>query len=98
VAALTASANACPEDDHMIPIEPLGTGVILPAVVVGYEFPLPRGDPDRVPGLPEWILALDQQAGGLSMRYPSVVGAVLRPAANRGRGGPRFDHLIRGSA
>lgn len=80
----------------MIHIEPLGTDVILPAFVVGYELPLPRKNPDHLTGLPRWVVTLDQQAGGLSMSYPSVVGAVLRLEANLERGKKNLAHLVRG--
>ena len=78
----------------MIHIEPLGTGVILPAFVVGYE--LPRGDPDRLRGVPSWVVAVDQQAGGLAMSYPSVVGAVLRLEANADKARKDLTRLVRG--
>lgn len=82
----------------MVIIEPLGTGVILPAFVIGYE--VPDGDAyDRVArwaASPDWVVALAQQAGGMAMRYPTVAGAVLRWADNpdRFRGDPDF--LARG--
>jgi len=79
----------------MLHIEPLGTECILPAFVVGYELPLPT-DPDRLPHLPRWLITLDQQAGGMAMSYPRVVGAVLRLEANQGRGKQSLKHLIRG--
>jgi hypothetical protein len=68
----------------MVIIEPLGTNVLLPAFVIGFE--LPEGDAyDRVSrwdSSPDWIVTFDQQAGGMCMRYPSVVGAVLRLTDN----------------
>ena len=80
----------------MIHIEPLGTNVILPAFVIGYELPLPSKNPDSLTDLPRWIVTLDQQAGGLSMSYPSVVGVVLRIEANLERGKKNLAHLVRG--
>jgi hypothetical protein len=80
----------------MIHIEPLGTDVILPAFVVGYELPLPQNDSNRMPDLPKWIVTLDQQAGGMCMSYPCVVGAVLRLEANLERGKRNLTHLVRG--
>jgi hypothetical protein len=80
----------------MIHLEPLGTDVLLPAFVVGYEFPLPGGEPDRLQGLPPWVVVVDQQAGGLAMSYPSVVGAVLRLEANAERARKDLGRLVRG--
>ncbi|MFY0565697.1 hypothetical protein ACN28E_17890 [Archangium lansingense] len=68
-------------------ISPLGTGVILPAFVVGFE--LEGSALQAVAHLddtPPWLLHLDQQAGGYCMSYPSVLGAVLRLKANLERG------------
>jgi uncharacterized protein (TIGR02996 family) len=83
-------------DAMMIHLEPLGTDVILPAFVIGYELPLPKGHPDHLPSLPRWIVTIDQQAGGMCMSYPSVVGAVLRLEANLERGKKNLAHLVRG--
>ena len=47
----------------MIHIEPLGTGVILPAFMIGYELPMPESNPDHLLDLPRWIVTVDQQAG-----------------------------------
>lgn len=80
----------------MIHIEPLGTDVILPAFVIGYELPLSRKNPDHLADLPRWIVTLDQQAGGMCMSYPSVVGTVLRLEANLERGKKNLAHLVRG--
>ncbi len=67
----------------MLRIEPLGTGIILPAFVVGYEI---SGESDaRVCHLDRslpWMLTLDQQAGGYCMSYPTVFGCVLRFSDN----------------
>jgi hypothetical protein len=78
----------------MIHIEPLGTGVILPAFVVGYE--LPRAEAALPEGMPPWVMAVDQQAGGLAMSYPSVVGAVLRLEANAHKAVKDIARLVRG--
>jgi hypothetical protein len=81
----------------MIHIEPLGTDIILPAFVIGYDVTWVSYESlDAIPDLPDWLLAIDQQAGGLSMSYPSVAGAVLRLTANRGRGFTDLNGLIRG--
>ena len=52
----------------MLRIEPLGTQVVLPAFVVGYEL---TGEADllidALEESPPWLLVLDQQAGGYSM-------------------------------
>lgn len=77
----------------MIHIEPLGTGVILPAFVVGYEV---SRSPEPLKDIPPWVVAVDPQAGGHGMSYPSVVGAVLRLEANRDKGKKDFARLVRG--
>jgi hypothetical protein len=68
----------------MVRIEPLGTGgAVLPAIVVGYEIPAEQNQRvEEFDESPDWIITLDQQAGGYCMCYPSVVGAVLRLADN----------------
>lgn len=69
-------------------IEPLGTGDLMPALLVGFG---PIGsdfDNSAWPrvagpaGLPPWLVRVDQQAGGMSMFYPSALGALLRLSAN----------------
>jgi hypothetical protein len=80
----------------MIHIEPLGSDVILPAFMIGYELPMPESNPDHLFDLPRWIVTVDQQAGGMSMSYPSVVGAVLRVGANQDKGKKDLGHLIKG--
>lgn len=80
----------------MIHIEPLHTGTILPAFVIGYELPQSAGPLMPPRELPPWIVTVDQQAGGLCMTYPSVVGAVLRLEANLDRGKMDLGRLIRG--
>jgi len=60
---------------------------VLPAVVVGFEVEddvLERAVAIADP--PDGVLLFAQQAGGLSMSYPSVVGAALPLAANADRG------------
>jgi hypothetical protein len=80
----------------MIHIEPLHTGIILPAFVIGYELS-PSAEPAMpLRELPPWVVTLDQQAGGLCMGYPSVVGAVLRLEANREQGKKDIARLVRG--
>ena len=67
----------------MIRIEPLGTDHILPAILVGFE--LSSADDqiiDHLSDAPPWLIAMDQQAGGMAMSYPCAVGAVLRLDAN----------------
>ena len=82
---------------HMLRIEPLGTQIILPAFVVGYEI---TGESDARTGdlddsIP-WMLTLDQQAGGYCMSYPSVLGCVLRFADNVERCRSNAADIIRG--
>jgi hypothetical protein len=67
---------------HLVDIAPLGTGVLLPAIVVGYEVTQSAVEivdvvPDEVE-VPSWIWFVSQQAGGYCMEYPSVLGAILR--------------------
>jgi hypothetical protein len=81
----------------MVRIEPLGTGIILPAIVIGYE--LATADQyQRVERIecPEWIIAIDHQAGGYCMRYPTLVGAVQRLADNTEQGHDHPEFLVRG--
>src|SRR5262249_8811240 len=82
----------------MIRIEPLGTGVVLPAVAIGYEIASTEQDQqvERFDEAPGWIITLDQQAGGYCMRYPSVVGAVLRLADNPERCRGDLGYVVRG--
>jgi hypothetical protein len=81
-------------DDMLIHIEPLGCGSILPAFVVGY----PLEDDEELGALdvPPSIVVIEQQAGGVAMSYPVVMGAVLRLEANRHRGLRDLEPLLRG--
>ena len=67
----------------MLRIEPLGTQIVLPVFVVGYEL---SGESnfrvDEFDDSPDWLIALDHQAGGYCMTYPSVLGATLRFSDN----------------
>jgi hypothetical protein len=80
----------------MIHIEPLHTGVILPAFVIGYELSESARPTRPLQELPPWVVTLDQQAGGYGISYPSVVGAVMRLDANGERGKKDIARLIRG--
>ena len=81
----------------MLQLECMGMDEVLPAVVVGFEV---DGDVlDRAIAIddpPDGVLVFDQQAGGLSMSYPCVVGAALPLAVNADRGGDAAAHVIRG--
>ncbi|MEO0600608.1 MAG: hypothetical protein AAF211_04175 [Myxococcota bacterium] len=66
-----------------IPMDPLGTGPLMPAVVVGWRIP-DESDLDDV-AAPRWVFDLLVQAGGYNMRYPRLLGAVLRLEANAGQ-------------
>jgi hypothetical protein len=81
------------DDDMLIHIEPLGCGSILPAFVVGY----PLADDEELDALdvPPAIVVIEQQAGGVAMSYPVVMGAVLRLEANRHRGLRDLEPLLR---
>jgi hypothetical protein len=78
----------------LIHIEPLGCGSILPAFVVGY----PLEDDDELDALdvPPCIVVVEQQAGGVAMSYPVVMGSVLRLEPNRHRGLRDLEPLVRG--
>jgi hypothetical protein len=85
------------EEGLFITIEPLGTQVLLPAFVIGYETSLKDDQILRpLAGGPHWLIQLFQQAGGYCMRYPSVVGCILRFSANHGKGLADLSSLIRG--
>lgn len=69
----------------------------MPAFVVGYE--IPDGTLDYLhglAGLPDWLMAFAQQAGGYGMSYPTVVGACLRWQDNFHCFDGSADWLIRG--
>jgi hypothetical protein len=85
----------------MISIEPLGTnGRLLRAIAIGYELQdkVASMGFDAIRRLPSdgSILCIDQQAGGYSMFYPVVVGALLRLETNDGKGKRPFGDLVRG--
>ncbi|MGE0490904.1 MAG: hypothetical protein AB7S38_16985 [Vulcanimicrobiota bacterium] len=85
-------------------LEPLHTGPLMPALLIGYEVQGIAGAElgsswhqllqDR--SLPPWLTYVAQQAGGYSMCYPDALGAVLRLEANRSFARHEPDHLIRG--
>jgi hypothetical protein len=81
----------------LISIEPLGTDVFLPAIVLGWE--LDHEASERLAQLgtaPPWFLHVMQQAGGLCMSYPECAGMLLRFEANRDHFLHDPDTLIRG--
>ncbi|PCC71360.1 hypothetical protein SAMN02745121_00900 [Nannocystis exedens] len=82
----------------MISLEPLGTGVFLPAILIGYEAPGAVSLEHLNAALPPdgAIVRVFQQAGGDCMSYPTAFGALLRLEANRGRDGGPLDVLVRG--
>jgi hypothetical protein len=82
----------------MISLEPLGTDVFLPAILVGYEVPEAVSLEQLDAAMPAdgAILCVCQQAGGYGMSYPTAIGALLRLAANRGRDGQPPSALVRG--
>lgn len=84
----------------MICIELLGTEVFLPAFVVGYELAgdVTHVELDALLPAEGAIVCIDQQAGGLCMSYPSVVGVLLRLVANEAAGERPFGPLVRGLA
>ncbi len=72
----------------------LETVEILPAVVIGFEI-----DDDKklreLTGLPSWLFIIEQQAGGLCMTHPSVLGMVLRLGVNVDKGKPGLAEVLR---
>ncbi len=80
------------------PVEPLGTGELMPAILVGFV-QLPWHE-DRWKGLtsdcPRYIVEVLQQAGGMAMSYPEAVGILMRLAANPEHALQEPSHLIRG--
>lgn len=81
----------------MIYIEPAGAPSILPAIVVGYELKGQTTSPiNMIPDLPDWLVTLNQQAGGRAMQYPVVVGVVLHLASNIDKGTAQMTSLIAG--
>jgi hypothetical protein len=78
----------------LIHIEPLGCGSILPAFVVGYALE----DDDELDALDVTpsIVVFEQQAGGVAMSYPVVMGSMLRLEPNRHRGLRDLEPLLRG--
>lgn len=67
---------------RLIDIEPLGTDVILPGIVLGYELGESAILESICPPDAARHIHISQQAGGLAMSYPSVIGLVLRLASN----------------
>lgn len=69
----------------MVEIEPLGTTILLPAFVLGFELPEDQTVHERLQrwrDSPDWIALYMQQAGGMAMFYPCVAGATLRFSDN----------------
>jgi len=65
----------------------LGTGDLMPALLYGFEFPdAAEAPPEHSSSPPEeppdWLITTSVQAGGYSMSYYTVVGAVFRIADN----------------
>jgi hypothetical protein len=73
----------------------LGTQVVLPAFVVGFEVHDGHEVPDDL-DVPPWVLWLEQQAGGASKLQFDLVGAVLRLEANLDRSTASTPYLSRG--
>lgn len=81
----------------LISIEPLGTEVFLPAIVLGWELDHEASERLTQPGdAPAWFLHVCQQAGGLAMSYPECAGMLLRLESNRDHFRHDPDTLIRG--
>jgi hypothetical protein len=93
--------NLFPMNVPLSQITVLGTGDLMPVLVYGFEatklsvdsgaqFCLPL-DGDA----PDWLIAAFVQAGGYSMSYYSVVGAVFRLADNAARANKDPSKLLR---
>jgi hypothetical protein len=85
------------QSSRLISLEPLGTEVFLPAVLLGWEIDYEAKR--RVEALditPHWFLHIMQQAGGRCMSYPDCAGALLRFEANKDRFIQDANPLIRG--
>lgn len=67
----------------IVAIDPLGTEVVLPAVVIGFEVTDHAGIESELRGdAPDWLFLIDQQAGGYQMTNRTFLGLVLRLEAN----------------
>jgi hypothetical protein len=83
-------------------IQPLGTGDLMPALLVGFGPWAPDSDNTAwrsvasAAGLPSWLVHVDQQAGGMCMFYPSALGCLLRLSANSEHALQDPKHLIAG--
>lgn len=81
---------------------PLGSGPMMPALLLGYELTGPAGTPEDPrwdafrPQLPRWLVHVAQQAGGYAMRYPEALGALFRLEANAAFARVDPTHLVRG--
>jgi hypothetical protein len=81
----------------MLCLETMGMEEVLPAVVVGFEVADDVATDDAALPAPDpAVLSIAQQAGGRSMSYPTVVGAILPLAANVELGERGAADLIRG--
>lgn len=83
-------------------VEPLGTGELMPALLVGFGGHVPSAEDSvwqRVAessGVPPWLVHVEQQAGGMSMFYPEALGVLLRFAANAEHALKSPGHLLAG--
>lgn len=80
----------------LISIEPLGTGIFLPAVLLGWELACTVERLVRRGNAPPGFLHVAQQAGGYCMWYPECAGMLLRYEGNRDQFFREPDELIRG--
>lgn len=81
----------------LISVEPLGTDVFLPAIVLGWELDHSASERlDQHGHAPPWFLHVMQQAGGQCMSYPECAGMLLRLEDNRDHFLHDPDTLIRG--
>jgi len=78
-------------------LEPLGTEVFLPGILLGWHLGPEASHRLRELGdSPSWFLHVEQQAGGPCMQYPECAGMLLRFEANRKCFRQPADPLIRG--
>jgi hypothetical protein len=81
----------------LISLEPLGTNVFLPGVLLGWELDSElRQRIEQFRDAPPWFFHVVQQAGGLCMSYPECAGMLLRFEGNKKGSLHNADRLIRG--
>ncbi|MEM9190780.1 MAG: hypothetical protein AAGF12_16470 [Myxococcota bacterium] len=69
------------------PVLPLGTDVLMPALLLGYESDIGPESPrwTRRKDAKPWLFFVEQQAGGYCMSYPTALGILFRLHTNAPR-------------